>query len=236
MQPVLSGVFAKQHNFAQGAFLLPTTLAITLYFIGLLVNIPLNRSNMSLGSSARKPIHTRSITMQSFLREDGFWELEAHLIDVKAYDFPTKRGPVHHAGEPVHDMTIVLLVTHDGEIRDVRATYQAAPYDAACMAIEDAYRGLIGLHLLRQFRVAVRDRFGRIDGCTHMSEMVVLLPTVFVQSLSAQRREQTEKVGRKPFQLEGCHALALTSPVVKEFYPEWYVNPLDGSKRRARQS
>ncbi len=191
---------------------------------------------MSLGSSARTPIHTRSITMDSFLREDGLWELEAHLVDVKAYDFPTKRGEIHRAGDPVHDMTIVLLVTQDGAITDVRARYEAAPYGAACTAIEEGYRGLIGLHLLRQFRAAVRERFGRVDGCTHMSELVVLLPTVFVQSLSAQRREQAEKTGRKPFQLEGCHALALTSPVVKEFYPEWYVSEQNGSKRRVRQS
>jgi hypothetical protein len=191
---------------------------------------------MSLGSSARKPIHTRRITMDAYLREDSLWELEAHLVDVKAYDFPTKVGAMHQAGDPVHDMTVVLLVTPDGLITDVRAKYQAAPYDSACMAIEQAYRGLVGLHLLRQFRAAVRDRFGRVDGCTHMSELVVLLPTVFVQSLSAQRREHAEKTGKKPFQLEGCHALALTSPVVREFYPEWYVNPQDGSKRRVRQS
>ncbi|AHG63907.1 DUF2889 domain-containing protein [Advenella mimigardefordensis] len=190
---------------------------------------------MSLGSSARKPIHTRSITMDSYLREDALWELEAHLVDVKSYDFPTKVGAMHKAGDPVHDMTIVLLVTQEGLITDVRAKYQAAPYNAACMAIEQAYRGLVGLHLLRQFRAAVRERFGRVDGCTHMSELVVLLPTVFVQSLSAQRREQAEKTGKRPFQLEGCHALAVTSPVVREHYPEWYVNPQEGGKRRARQ-
>lgn len=191
---------------------------------------------MSLGSSARKPIHTRSITMNSFLREDGLWELEANLVDVKAYDFPTKQSGMHRAGDPVHDMTIVLLVTRDGAITDVQARYAAAPYGPACMAIEEAYRGLIGLHLLRQFRNAVRERFGRIDGCTHMSELVVLLPTVFVQSLSAQRREQAQQAGRKPFQLDGCHALALTSPTVREFYPEWYVEQRDGSKRKVRQS
>ena len=57
-----------------------------------------------------------------------------------------------------------------------------------------------------------------------MSELVILLPTVFVQSLSASRNRKEATSGKKPFQLEGCHALALTSPVVKEFYPDWYVN------------
>ena len=227
--------FALQQNFTKTVFLKAGAQGSTLYFIGLQTKLIYNPSNMSLGTSARKPIHTRSITMNSYLREDALWEVEAHLVDVKAYDFPTSRGAMHLAGDPVHDMTIVLLVTADGLITDVRAKYESAPYDAACMAIEDAYRGLIGLHLLRQFRAAVRERFGTIDGCTHMSELVVLLPTVFVQSLSAQRRERAQQAGKKPFQLDGCHALALTSPVVKEHYPQWYVKPEDGGKRKTRQ-
>ncbi|MGO3746690.1 MAG: DUF2889 domain-containing protein, partial [Alcaligenes aquatilis] len=39
-------------------------------------------------SIAREPMHTRTITVQSFAREDGLWDLEASLLDVKSYDFP----------------------------------------------------------------------------------------------------------------------------------------------------
>lgn len=180
---------------------------------------------MSFDSSvSRKPVHTRKIEMNSFLREDGLWELEATLLDVKAYDFPKRNGSIKVAGSPVHNMTICLLVSEDGEVRDARAHYDDAPYEQNCSAIEKAYKGLIGLHLLRNFRNAVKERFSRTSGCTHMSELVVLLPTVFVQSLSVSRNRKEAQSGKKPFQLEGCHALALTSPVVKEFYPEWYVN------------
>ncbi|WKU18534.1 DUF2889 domain-containing protein [Advenella alkanexedens] len=175
-------------------------------------------------SVSRKPVHTRKIEMNSFLREDGLWELEATLLDVKAYDFPKRNGSIKVAGSPVHNMTICLLVSEDGEVRDARAHYDDAPYEQNCSAIEKAYKGLIGLHLLRNFRNAVKERFSRTSGCTHMSELVVLLPTVFVQSLSVSRNRKEAQSGKKPFQLEGCHALALTSPVVKEFYPEWYVN------------
>ena len=180
---------------------------------------------MSFDSSVhRKPIHTRKIDMNSFLREDGLWELEATLLDVKAYDFSKRNGSIKVAGSPVHNMKICLLVSEDGEVLDVNAHYDDAPYDHVCMAIESAYKGLIGLHLLKNFRNSVKARYARTAGCTHMSELVVLLPTVFVQSLSMQRNQKEASRGKKPFQLEGCHALALTSPVVKEFYPEWYVN------------
>ena len=60
-----------------------------------------------------------------------------------------------------------------------------------------------------------------------MSELSVLIPTVFVQGLSRKRIDSAVDSGRRPFQLEGCHAYSLNSPVVKEFYPQWYVPSTD---------
>lgn len=171
----------------------------------------------------RTPIHTRKIQMESFLRDDGLWDLEATLLDVKAYDFTKKNGKVMHAGDAVHDMKICITVTEAGEIVAAQARYAAAPYEQSCYSISEAYQQLVGMHLLRGFRQKVKEKFAKTAGCTHMSELVVLLPTVFVQSLSKQRNQKDQHLGRKPFQLEGCHALRLESEAVKEFYPEWYV-------------
>src|SRR3546814_10599189 len=71
-----------------------------------------------------------------------------------------------------------------------------------------------------------KDRFARVAGCTHMTELSYVLPTVAVQTMSNRRRqEQATDPQRKPFQLSGCHALRLDGPVAKEFYPQWYVAP-----------
>lgn len=171
---------------------------------------------------ARTPIHERKIQINSYLRDDDLWDLEATLLDVKAYDFPKKSGAIHFVGNAVHDMSICVTVTQEGEIVAAKAKYHAAPYDKTCFAIENAYNALIGLHLLRSFRQRVRERFARTRGCTHMSELIVLLPTVFVQSLAKARNKRNESQGKRPFQLEGCYALRLGSPAVKEFFPQWY--------------
>lgn len=170
----------------------------------------------------RTPIHTRRIEMQSFLRDDDKWELEATLLDVKAYPFTKKNGIVMEPGDAVHDMKICLTVTEDGLIEHVQASYVAAPYQEICFGAQSLYQQLEGLHLLRGFRQKVKERFAKTEGCTHMSELVVLLPTVFVQSLAKRRNKRDSDLGKRPFQLEGCHALKLSSPAVKEFYPEWY--------------
>lgn len=172
---------------------------------------------------ARTPMHERKLQINSFVREDGLWDLEASLLDVKAYDFVKLSGKTHVAGTPVHDMLICVTVTEEGEIVEAKVKYGAAPYNDTCFAIESAYNALVGMHLLRGFRNAVRERFARVEGCTHMSELAVLLPTVFVQSLANRRNQKrTETQGKRPFQLEGCHALRLDSPAVKEFFPQWY--------------
>ncbi len=175
----------------------------------------------------RKKIHTRQMTIDSYERDDGLWDLEATLVDYKHYDFTRSDGSVRKAGDPVHDMIICLTVDGEGLIKDANVSYAAAPYGGVCRAIEEAYKGLIGLHLLKGFRHKVREKFSRAKGCTHMSELAVLIPTVFVQSLSNKRINDAVDSGRRPFQLEGCHAYALDSPVVKQFYPQWYVPSTD---------
>lgn len=175
----------------------------------------------------REPLHTRTITVNSFAREDGLWDLEAELIDLKAYDFEKSGNRLHPAGMPIHHMHLRITIDENFTIKDALAVYDAAPYDEHCAAITDKYRQLIGLNLLRKFRDAVRARFSRTDGCTHMTELSYVLPTVAVQTMANRRRQQREQQGAstRPFQLEGCHALALDTPVVKQFYPTWYLDP-----------
>lgn len=177
----------------------------------------------------REPLHTRTITVTSFAREDGQWDLEAELIDTKAYDFPNRDGTTHHAGAPVHHMHLRVTIDSDFLITGAVANYDAAPYNQHCMAIAPDYTGLVGLNLLRNFRNAVKDRFARTAGCTHMTELTYVLPTVAVQTMAGRRRQSrtSSETPRRPFQLEGCHALKLDGPVAKEHYPLWYVAPQD---------
>lgn len=175
---------------------------------------------------ARQPMHTRTINVNSFAREDGLWDLEAELVDVKAYDFE-KTGERHHpAGEPIHHMHLRITIDSDFNITDAAAAYDAAPYDAQCSAISDDYKQLVGLNLIRKFRDVVRKRFARTAGCTHMTELSYVLPTVAVQTMANRRREeQQEDATVRPFQLDGCHALATTGLAVKQYYPRWYIDP-----------
>lgn len=184
---------------------------------------------MPLPSSdiAREPLHTRSIRVNSYARADGQWDLEAELIDTKAYDFEKRHGTAtHHAGQPIHHMHLRITINAQFVITAAVAAYDAAPYEENCTCIAPDYQALVGMNLLRNFRQVVKDRFARVAGCTHLTELSHVLPTVAVQTMSSQRRQEEQNDPHtKPFQLSGCHALRLNGPVVQEYYPQWYVMP-----------
>jgi len=182
---------------------------------------------------ARKPLHTRSIRVNAFMREDGLMDMEAELIDFKAYDYTKERGGVHRAGDPVHHMWLRITIDTHYTIVDAVAHYDAAPYGGNCTAITPAYRQLVGLNLLRKFRNAVKERFGRTAGCTHMTELAAILPTAAIQAMPEKRRKAEERPEKRPFHLDGCYAMRLDGPAVQEFYPRWYVTPRKASDSSA---
>lgn len=187
------------------------------------------RLRMSLPSptASRTPLHERTIRMRSYRRDDGLYDLEAELLDTKAYDFDTRRG-VHKAGQPVHHMHVRVTFDSSFTIVDAVAGYAAAPYGEQCTAIAPEYADLVGMNLLRGFRQRVKERFGRTAGCIHMSELAGVLPTAAVQTLAGEQehaRERRTASAERPFHLDGCHALRVDGPVVAREYPRWHIAP-----------
>lgn len=170
-------------------------------------------------SVTREALHTRSITIQAYRRVDGLMDIEARLTDVKAHDIPLASG-MRPAGEPVHDMWVRITINRAYDILEAVSQTDGMPYAGQCDRINPAYGALAGLNLKRGFRKAVLERFGEVRGCTHLTELIGLLPTAAIQSYAGERRENTNQTG-KPFQLDRCHALDTRGPAVAQYYPKW---------------
>jgi len=167
----------------------------------------------------RERLHCRAVTFDGFAREDGLFDLEAHLTDVKDHDFQLLTG-VRPAGIPIHDMWIRATIDRNFVIRDIEAVTDSMPYPGVCNAIGPEYRKLIGASLVEGFRKRLHDTLGGVKGCTHLTEMLSYLPTAAIQTFSSLRREDSGDV--KPFQLDRCHALETTTDNVRRYYPAWY--------------
>jgi hypothetical protein len=168
--------------------------------------------------------HTRRISFEGFLREDGLWDIEGHLHDVKPVDVQMSAG-LRRAGEPIHEMWVRLTIDRVMNVIDVFACTDAMPYIGACDRITPDYTKLKGHNLFKGFRKAVTGLFGDVRGCTHINELLMQMPSAAVQAFASVRGDKggdNRDDGHKPFQLDRCHALATNSDVVERHYPKWY--------------
>jgi len=168
----------------------------------------------------RELTHTRRVRYEGYKRADGLWDIEAHLTDVKNHDYRLKTG-VRRAGQPVHEMWLRVTIDRGFVIRDATASSDTVPYPGGCETIAPAYKGLVGLSLIKDFRRKTRELLGGVRGCTHLTEMLAGLPTAAIQTFAGETSEERED-GSRPFQLDQCHALETSSQTVKQWYPKWH--------------
>jgi len=188
---------------------------------------------LSPPKTARAPRHVRSIVAQAFERDDGLWDIDARVTDIKSIPVELASG-VRAAGDPVHDLWLRLTIDTDFNIVDVEAASDATPYRDFCDSFASAYRQLIGLNLMKGFRQAVRERVGGMAGCTHLNELAGVLPTATIQAfagtvLPTRDGHQDDGASHPPFQLDRCRALRRDGPAVAKFYPRWSIKPVEQS-------
>lgn len=174
----------------------------------------------------REKIHTRSIVLNGYHREDGLWDIEAHMTDIKSYDIENQWRDGIKAGEPIHEMWVRLTVDETFLVRDVEAVTDNSPFEM-CPAITGAYKELIGIRIGRGWRRAINEKVRGKYGCTHITELLAPLATVSFQTLmgNIQNNANSNKKTAdhaKPMVLNSCHAWAEDSEVVKMHLPEYY--------------
>ncbi|MCP3724837.1 DUF2889 domain-containing protein [Paraburkholderia sp. CNPSo 3272] len=185
--------------------------------------------------------HQRAIRAVAYEREDGLWDIDACLTDHKPRDVPLAAG-VRPNGLPIHELWLRITIDRKLNVVDAEASSDWVPYDGQCQNANPAYRALIGLNLLDNFRREAARRLGGTVGCTHLTEMLGVLPTAAIQAFVGAVWDTSngspgeapgpelgktaggnEAAGEKPpFQLGRCHALRFDGEAVKQFYPRWY--------------
>ncbi len=171
--------------------------------------------------------HRRSITFEGFKRSDGLWDIEGRLVDIKDQDFVMRSG-TRKSGDPIHDISVRVTIDTEMNVIDVLACSDATPFPGVCEQVLPDYRKIIGLNLFKGFLKSVKTLFGDTRGCTHLSELLMALPTAAMQSFSGEIKHGEHEHGhgheKKPFYLDRCHALSTDSDVVRDYFPRWYRN------------
>ncbi|MDA0676125.1 MAG: DUF2889 domain-containing protein [Proteobacteria bacterium] len=172
----------------------------------------------------RTLLHTREIKCQGFEREDGLWDIEGRISDVKSYSLANLDRTTIAAGELLHNMLARLTIDEHGVVIEAEAKMDDTPYDS-CGGIAPDYACLKGLKIGPGWRKAVLERIGGIKGCTHVNDLILgPLAVTAYQTLSRLRRERAalRPRGEAPRNANTCHALALKTPLAKRLWPDLF--------------
>lgn len=177
----------------------------------------------------RKPIHTRAIRFVSYQRDDGLWDVEGTIEDSKHYPFSLLERADIPAGAPYHGMRVTLTV--DDHLRVVAAmgSMDATPFGECSVATKPLQK-LVGHTLGRGWRKALDEALDRANACTHMREMLAVMPSAAIQAIPGYRRQIAGERWppdfpadqKPPAFMGGCVSWGLDGPVVMRHYPQFH--------------
>jgi hypothetical protein len=188
-------------------------------------------------SVPREELHTRSLTLRGYGRQDGLFDIEARLIDTKPFALPSHdRGQID-PGEPLHEMWMRLTIDETMRIVACEAATDHSPY-AICPQAAPNFARLVGLQIRSGFLKEAALRVGGTAGCTHLREMLQQMATTAFQTVMPARARKelaagatgdtldtriSEQMGGAERVLNTCLAYAADSPVVKRRWPHLYA-------------
>ena len=157
----------------------------------------------------RRLLHQRTVRCDGYLREDGLWEVEAHLLDTKSFDYVHFSRGVLQAGAAVHDMTLRLTVDDRLEIVEIDGEMATTPV-LVCQDVLPGMRDLIGLRVVAGWRGLARERIGRLHSCTHLMDLMVTAITTLYQTMAMGKEpdgrnalQEAKEVRVRPIFLNG---------------------------------
>ena len=165
---------------------------------------------------ARRHVHTHAVTYQGYRREDGLWDIEAHLRDSKPFAFSVPGEAAWAADEPIHDLQIRLTIDAEFVIREVAVAMNNVPH-AGCPQAQAPMQRLVGASLGKGWRRTIETRIGGLEGCTHLRELLFNMATAAFQSMPQVFAGRDPQV--KPPHLDRCITWDTRSELVQRLYP-----------------
>lgn len=173
----------------------------------------------------RELLHARDITIRGYLRADGLVDVEAHIVDTKAYGFDCGDRGVIEPGVPLHGMWVRLTVDSAMVIVAAEAVSDYTPW-AVCPGASAAFGRLVDLTIRPGFLKQAALRIGGTNGCTHQRELLQQIATVAFQSRhSVRARAGASEPGPGGIAalIDSCHAYSGEGSLVRERWPEFFT-------------
>jgi hypothetical protein len=180
-----------------------------------------------VASAEREHIHTRTITINAYRRQDGLMDVEGRITDIKPFEHHMMDG-VRNAGEPVHDLSIRITLDNSLTVTDAVASmdYTAHPL---CPRAAPNFQNIVGLKIEAGWNKKIKAAMSPGLGCTHIIEMLAQMASGAKQAMwsrkagealeipPAQEREMDQGM------LNSCYPYRQDSPWVKKNFPRNFI-------------
>lgn len=175
----------------------------------------------------RRHLHTRAVTYRGYLRDDGLWDIEGEMSDVKTYGFQRSDGRDMPPGTPIHGMLIRITVDEGMTIRAIATSMDFTPF-GECQQGVDPMQKMVGARLGPGWRQAIEAALGGVRGCTHLRELLFNLATAAYQTVFPWRERERRLAGvqpaqstEPPYHLGRCIAWDFDGAVTARYYPQF---------------
>lgn len=195
--------------------------------------------------AARTKLHTRRIVIEGYEREDGLFEVEAHLVDTKSFGFDNDSGAHLAAGQPLHDMRVRLTYDARMTILAAEACTDTGPY-AGCQGGPAAWQAIVGMRIKAGFLREASARMAGPKSCTHQREMLQEIATTALQTMwpakarrdraaaaadpAAMERLREKERGEDRVMIDTCVAYAADGEEVRRRWPDRYTGALESGR------
>jgi hypothetical protein len=179
----------------------------------------------------RRLMHRRAVDCTGYLRDDGLWEVEARLVDTKPFlQRDNFRGDLP-AGAPVHDIRLRLAIDDRMVVREAETAMVSTPYPT-CVDVNGILQRLVGEQIGKGWREIVRRKIGRLETCTHLSELLGPAVTTLFQTMSYRKMpgggdspDAQTGTAEPPFFINGCYSWRTDGPIVAKVFPQFATKP-----------
>ena len=170
----------------------------------------------------RQLLHRRRIESYGFLRDDGLWEVEATMQDLKANDVHREYdGSLVPKDTPFHDMYVRLILDDSFLIKDIEVSMDAFPFPG-CGGAVPSFDVVKGTRIGPGWSRWLKKTFAGKTGCTHVMELLPVAATTAFQTMWQPLSEKYPQqmpiaIGKL---VNTCQGWADDGPMVKKLVEE----------------
>lgn len=170
---------------------------------------------------ARAEMHCRTIEMRGYRREDGLFDMEGRITDVKNEFFQSSGGRPVPPHTPLHDMWVRLTIDENLEVVGVEGSTDFSPFPE-CPGAAPGLQALKGANMGKGWRKAISERLGGVLGCTHVRELLNTLGSHAHQTMGPVRRAKAAPVTVRPPIVDSCYAYSTERDLVSRRWPDLF--------------